>query len=236
MEEKLTGIVLGGVNYGENDKILTIFTLEKGTVSARIKGVKKANAKLKFASEPFCFAEFILLSSSNKRTVVGASLIDSFFPIRQDIIKFFSAGAMLEFVRKFAKEGIVSADLFLLLADGLKKLAYGENNPKCDVVEFFIKALKLVGYSLTLGGCARCGYDISGKTYFDSVSGGFYCENCKKERTREVNQTTLDALNKIERGEVAEEPFVTASLRLIEYYLKNKTDEKLNSLSELLKL
>ena len=59
MEEKLSGIVLGGVNYGENDKIINVFTLEKGVVSAKIKGVKKAGAKLKFASEPFCFAEFV---------------------------------------------------------------------------------------------------------------------------------------------------------------------------------
>ena len=42
MEEKLSGIVLGGVAYGENDKILKIFSLEKGMVSARIKGVKQA--------------------------------------------------------------------------------------------------------------------------------------------------------------------------------------------------
>ena len=63
MEEKLSGIVLGGVNFAENDKILSVFTLEKGVVSAKIKGVKKAGAKLKFASEPFCFAQFIFSKS-----------------------------------------------------------------------------------------------------------------------------------------------------------------------------
>ena len=45
MEEKLSGIVLGGVAFGENDKILNIYTLEQGVVSAKIKGVKKAGAK-----------------------------------------------------------------------------------------------------------------------------------------------------------------------------------------------
>ena len=50
MEEKVSGIVLGGISYGENDKILKLFTLEKGLISAKIKGVKKAGAKLKFAS------------------------------------------------------------------------------------------------------------------------------------------------------------------------------------------
>ncbi len=236
MEEKLRGIVLGGVPYGENDKILTIFTLEKGTVSARIKGVKKAGAKLKFASEPFCFAEFVFLSSPNKRTVVNASLIDSFFPIRQDIVKYFCGGAALEFVRRFAKESIVSPELFLLLTDLLKKLAYADANPKSALTKFFIDALKLAGYSLTLGRCARCGDAISGRVFFDSASGGFYCENCKTERAREINFSTFDVLNKIDEGAVCEEPYVTATLKLIDYYLKNKTDESLNSLKELLKL
>ena len=38
MEEKISGLVLGGVNFSENDKILNIFTLEKGVVV----GVKTA--------------------------------------------------------------------------------------------------------------------------------------------------------------------------------------------------
>ena len=88
MEEKVSGIVLGGVNFGENDKILKVFTLEKGLISAKIKGVKKAGAKLKFASEPFCFAEFILSVTNAGHTVIGASLFDSFYSIREDIIKY----------------------------------------------------------------------------------------------------------------------------------------------------
>ena len=60
MEKKVNGIVIRAVSYGESDKILTIYTLEEGLVSARIKGVKKAGAKLKACSEPFCFAEFVL--------------------------------------------------------------------------------------------------------------------------------------------------------------------------------
>jgi len=92
MEEKSSGIVVSSVSYGENDKILNIFTLDKGMISARIKGVKKAGAKLKFASEPFCFSEYVFLKSGEKRTVISASLIDSFYPIRESVEKFYSAG------------------------------------------------------------------------------------------------------------------------------------------------
>ena len=45
MEEKLNAITLKAVDYGESDKILTLFSLEKGVISATVKGVKKDKAK-----------------------------------------------------------------------------------------------------------------------------------------------------------------------------------------------
>ena len=47
MNYKVNGITLFGVNYRESDKILTLFTLEKGKIGAAARGVRKANAKMK---------------------------------------------------------------------------------------------------------------------------------------------------------------------------------------------
>lgn len=234
MEEKLRGIVLGGVNYGENDKILTVFTLEKGTVSARIKGVKKAGAKLKFASEPFCFAEFIFLTTKDKRTVVGASLIDSFYSIREDITRFFCASTCVEFVKRFAKEEIISPEMFLLLANVLKELAYGNENSKSVLLKFLIKALKLSGYALNIGACARCGEKIVGRPFFAYELGSFYCEECN-EKGKEIKISTLKGLLNAQEGKVVDEELSLGALRLIDYYITNKTEENLNSLKELLR-
>ena len=52
--------MIRAVDYGENDKILTLLSAERGKISAGIKGVKKAGAKLKFAAQPFCLAEYVL--------------------------------------------------------------------------------------------------------------------------------------------------------------------------------
>lgn len=236
MEEKLSGIVLGGVAYGENDKILKIFTLEKGTVSARIKGVKKAGAKLKFASEPFCFAEFVFSVSGDKRTVIGASLIDSFYPIREDIKRYFAGGTVLEFAKRFLKEEILSADMFLLITKTLENLAYKHSDPLYTTIDFLTKAVNLVGFKLTLDGCFTCGDMLSGRVYFDAGSGGFLCEDCFEGVGREINPMTFDGLRKVEKGEKVEKEFLVKGLKLLEYYLLFKAEEKLNSLSELIKL
>ncbi|MBQ8196577.1 MAG: DNA repair protein RecO [Clostridia bacterium] len=236
MEEKLNGIVLGGVSYGENDKILNIFTLEKGTVSAKIKGVKKGGAKLKFAAERFCFAEFVFSVKSDKRTVTGASLIDSFYPVREDLVKFYCAGTVIEFIKRFEIENIVSADMFALTVSALKKIAYGNDSPRVALIEFLLSALKTVGYGLNLEGCHVCGNHIDGRIFFDCFSGGFSCENHKDGFSREINYATYLALRNVEDGETVGEFNAVRCLRLLDFYLINKPEEKLNSLKELLQL
>ena len=236
MEEKLQGIVLGGINFGENDKILKIFTLGKGVVSAKIKGVKKAGAKLKFASEPFCFAEFIFSKNGEKRTVIGASLIDSFYPVRENIEKYFCAGTVVEFIKHFYKEEMVDEDEFILSVNALKDIAYTENHLSA-LVKFLIFALKNFGYSLSLSGCFNCQTDIKGRTFFDYRNGAFLCEECIEEGCREINGITLDALQKAEKGELDDNHQGTKkALKLLEYYILNRAEESLNSLIELNKI
>ena len=236
MEEKLTGLVLSKTDYGENDRIVNIFTLEKGTVSATFKGVKRAGAKLKFASEPFCFAEFLFSERAGRRTAIGASLNDSFYPVRESIEKFFAAGTVLEFIRRFARENIVSPDLFFTAIDCLKETAYGDKNPKVLLCAFLLNALKISGYAINLHGCFLCGKDISGRVFFDPFSGGFLCENCRKNEGREINAETYFALIKAAKGLELSEKEAVLSLRLLDFYVKTKTEEKLNSMQELLKL
>lgn len=238
MEEKLSGIVLGGVSFGENDKILNIFTLEKGVVSARIKGVKKAGAKLKFASEPFCFAEFIFSKRANMRTVIGASLIDSFYPVREDIVKFFCAGAVVEFIKKFYQEDMASANAFLSTAKALEKIAYGDNNPKSVLVAYLLDALKEAGFQIWLDGCFHCGCkEIVGRVFFDYRTGSFSCESCFDGTGREVNHQTFTALCLSEKGMLSDSfEGVDMALRLLDYYIKNRAEESINSLNELIKM
>ena len=226
MEEKARGIVFGGVSVSENDKILTIFTVEQGTVSAKIKGVKKAGAKLKFAAEPFCFAEFILLDKNGFKTVINASLIDSFYPLREDVKKYYAGAVVLEFIKKFAKENIVSHEPFFSAVSALKETAYGDGIAK-PVAEFLTSGLSLAGYALNFTDC------VTNKVFFDYRTGAFYGE--PKGKAREIKKDTYDALYSIYKGLDYSGDY-SGALKLLDYYTEKKTEEKLVSLKELIKL
>lgn len=236
MEEVLKGIVLTSVNYGESDKILNVFTLEKGVVSAKIKGVKKATAKLRFAQEPFCFAEFVFNKTNEKRIVTGASLIDSFYPIRSDIEAYYSGGVILEFIKKFLKEEMISEELFFLAVKELKNMAYKDKDYLRYVAEFLTEGLKITGYALNTEKCFNCNKEIDGRTYFDYNNGGFLCEDCFNGEGREINYSTYKTLKNIEQnGEIVRENAVKV-LKLLDFYLSVKPEVNLNSLKELLKI
>lgn len=67
MEEKINALMIRSVDYADNDKILSLFSLEQGVISAKIRGVKKAGAKLKFAAEPFCLPNISWRAAVSKR-------------------------------------------------------------------------------------------------------------------------------------------------------------------------
>lgn len=236
MEEKFCGIVLGGTSFGENDKILNIFTLEKGVVSAKIKGVKKAGAKLKFASEPFCFAEFVFSVKGDYRTITSASLIDSFYPVREDIYKYFAGGAVLEFVKRFYRENIVSKTAFFDTVETLKSLAYNDGDCLCDLITYLVKGLKEAGFSLRVGDGCECGTPIDGRTFFDYRRGAFFCEKCFDGVGREINNDTLKGLAKVVGGKEVSKECEVRVLKLLDYYIENRAEERLGALKELLKI
>ena len=235
MEEKTSGIIISGVEYGESDKIVNVFT-PQGVVSAKMKSVKKAGAKLKFASEPFCFSEFVFSVGKVGRTVIGASLIDSFYPLRLDMKKLYGASSVLEFAKKFCRENMDCEDVFLLTVDALKNLAYSVESEVKTVVKFLIGALKDSGYALNLFGCDECDKGSAERVFFDYRSGDFFCDKCFSGIGREIRKETFCALKNLSEGKDSEDEFAVLALKLISYYVENRIDVNLSSVKEMIKI
>lgn len=243
MEEKCRAVVVRAVDYKENDKILTLFSLENGLICASIRGVKKPNAKLKFAVQPFCFCEYVLNVKGDRRSVVGADIIESFYPIREDIVKYYAGSVALEFVNDFMHEGMDGKELFILLMEFLKSLCYYTLSPKIALAKFLFEALGLSGYDLTVHNCHKCHKSLVNRAFFDFNIGASVCEECKTGTDIEVNLNTLKMLS-----EIAYLPFEglqdidyptmiqNKAIKLLCYYAQIKAGVVLRSAGNLLTL
>ncbi len=236
-EIKVNALMLRAVDYRENDKILTLLSAERGRITAGIKGVKKANAKLKFAAQPFCFAEYILAERGGRYTVTQVSECESFYELRTDFGKYYAACAVCEAAIALTAEGDDGAEIFALCIEALRDMCAGD--PKIALAAFLLRALKASGYGINLTAyCPVCGNRLGSaeKLRFDMRSGTFGCWDCISGAG--VSAPTFKALL-IAEGKLAgeaEEEGKTRALKLLREYFIRKTDSKCLSLTEYLNL
>lgn len=195
MEEKCRAVVLRAIDYKDNDKILTLFSLESGVISAAIRGVKRAGAKLKFAAQPFCFCEYVLRVKGDKRSVISADIIESFYPIRESLPKLYSGAVALEFISDFLQEGMDGQELFISLMELLKTLCYTQTPPKVALAKFLLDGLASAGYEISVNGCNKCRKTLKNRAFFDFNMGAAVCEDCRESIDVEVNPNTLSMLS-----------------------------------------
>ena len=238
MEQKVNALMLRAVDYNENDKILTLLTAELGKITAGIKGVKKAGAKLKFAAQPFCFAEYMLTKRGDKYTVIGCSETESFYDLRTDIMKFYAASAAAEAALALTFEGDECRDIFYEIVNTYSDMC---SQDEClALIKFLTYALERSGYAISAEHCPHCGKSLSGedKLRFDMAAGAFTCGDCGEGLG--ASRVTYNVLRKV-AGKSYEADFITPdgqkrALRLIREYFVYKTDNQFKALSEYIRM
>ena len=238
MEFIVNALMLRSVDYKENDKILTLLTAERGKISAGIKGVKKAAAKLKFAAQPFCFAEYVLADRGGKYTVINASECESFYDLRTDINKFYAASAVAEVANALTFEGDECREIFTESVRTMSEICRGGESGA--LIRFLLSALKLSGYGVSTEKCVQCGAELffADRLKFDMDAGSFTCGECGNGSG--ASRVTYNVLRKAQ-GKTYENDFITAdgekrALRLLREYVSYKLNTAFKSLSEYIRL
>ena len=237
MEIKTEAIVLQAIDYKDNDKLLTLFSPELGKITAGIRGVKKPKARLSFASQPFCFAEYILAEKGGRYTVTGAYLHESFFELRTDLTRFYAACAGAEICRVLAQENERHDSLFIGFIECLKALCLNDENEADTLVTFSIVALRESGYPIDLGFLEECDGDIGDKLWFDFADGRFTTfERCTQGERASVS--TYHTLRKC-AGLTYDESVLSGgrkrALRLLKAFLCEKTESRFESVGEFIR-
>jgi DNA repair protein RecO (recombination protein O) len=249
MEEKYNALVLRAIDYKDNDKLLTLFAAGKGKMTAAIKGVKKPTAKLKFAAEPFCFAEYVFAQRGGRYTVISAYLHDGFYPLREDIAKFYAASSVLEICDKLLPEDMPGDELFAHAIHALGEICKStestestessqstESNEGFALLSFLLAALSCAGYGIDTGDCPDCGSPVGKDPYFDFERGVFCCADCPTDtRASEITYRTIRAAAQNDGTEFSSDG-VKRALRLLKEYFTRKTEVSLSCFGDYIRL
>ncbi|MBR4395693.1 MAG: DNA repair protein RecO [Eubacteriaceae bacterium] len=179
------GIVLRSVKYGEHDRILTLFTLERGKLSAVAKGAQSPKCRYIASCQSYCLSEFVLSENLKMPYVVSADVVRGFYGLINDPASLIAAGYASELTETCFEEDSPEEAAFMLLYHTLKIL---EENPGGSAITAATAfALKLMGINGTypvLDRCASCGRK-TGKYYFSPQSGGTVCDDCSSPEETE---------------------------------------------------
>jgi len=199
-------IVLKRRDQGEADRVLTVFTPEKGKLQLLAKGVRKPTSRKAGHVELFTHSQFLVARGSTWGIVTQAETIHGYRPIREDLLRTGYAYYLAELVDRFTQEEDENRLAFDLLQSSLSWLTMAEDLPL--LARFFeLHLLGLVGYRPQLFQCVRCREDIQPVDNFWSTSeGGVLCPKCKGP-----------ALNRSEDVEIRAEALPLNALKVLRF-------------------
>lgn len=190
----LHAINLGNFALGENDKVITLFSSERGIVRAVAKGVRKPGAKLAGRAEPLNVNKLLLAKGRNLDIITQAESIASFPRLRKDLERLSYALYYAELTQNFG-QGLSDecARYFEYLCRSINLLAESEDDPTTLCLEFELKLLNLLGYKPELNYCVACNDPLTDYriAIFHHDSGGIVCSTCYSGKNEERVQEHL---------------------------------------------
>jgi DNA repair protein RecO (recombination protein O) len=139
------GVILKRVNFGEADKLLTLFSKHFGKVRLLAKGIRKTQSRKGGNLELFNWVKIYVAKGRNLDIITEVELIDPFKSWRKSLERVALAYHLVELVDRLTAEEAKSRRVFELLTGSLEKLA-GEQDLERLRTDFEVQLLEELGF------------------------------------------------------------------------------------------
>lgn len=196
-------LVLGAVDFGEADRIVTLFTRNHGRLSAFAAGARKSKKRFAGALEAGTHLKAQLVTTrGDTHRLDGVDLIRSFHRLRDDLSYIARALYCLELCRELTRDHQPHEPLFDALVHYLGLLDERKAGPT-SLIKFELDALQYTGFMPRFSPCALCEGETGDRPRFDPEHGGVVCFACSPRVPRgiPVRPDVVDALARLQAGE-----------------------------------
>lgn len=200
MLRKLNGIVIKNIKFSESDRILTVFTKERGKVSILAKKANSPKRKIITQTAMFVWSEFMCYPGKNMYTLRSAYYIRGFYKIENDLERLMYASYVAELIDIFYDEELGESITFNLLAFTLKLIEDEKlENLSYITLAFMVKLLGICGFLPNIENCIVCNEKKSDIYYLDRENGGIICSNCKSSDSylKQLNDVQLELIKEL---------------------------------------
>lgn len=237
-------INLKSYNLSESDKIIVMYSKDKGLIRGVAKGAKKPKSKLGARMDLLVANKLMLYKGKSMDRICQAEALNTFNKTRQNMDKIFYSMYITEVVNNFGVEDDpCSKEIYEILYKALDKISNADNNIEIllTVIKFQIKMMQISGFGIELDTCLCCGEHIAeDNMYFSSKMGGIICSKCNETFNLHtlLHHKLRDFLNAClqydfdyisDYDKKANEKVCTVCFELLKEYINSHSSKKFNS-------
>ncbi len=172
--------MLRSLRYAEADRILHLYTPDRGRIGAIAKGVRRTRSRFGGRLEPFFRVRLVLYEGRGELlTVTAAETIEPHARLREDAAGLDSAARACDAVGRIFETTEPHVAVYNLLCNQLSLL---DSDPvhatHANALAFRMKLLIAAGLTPQLAACAACG-EAEHLVGFSAAAGGVVCNACE---------------------------------------------------------
>jgi DNA repair protein RecO (recombination protein O) len=210
-------IILKRTDLGEADRIVTLFTPQKGKFHALAKGSRRPVSKLAGHLDLLCRSQLQVALGRNLDIVTQAEVRENFLRLRSDLWHMTCGFYLAELVDRFVEERMTHTDIYTLLlqtlryldadADALEQQRAQKGNEAPThgktslLLRFFeLHLLSAVGYAPSLVNCSSCNSELlAQENGFKASLGGVLCPQCSRLWERNLSLNAFKVLRYMQK-------------------------------------
>ena len=175
---RVEAVVLRRWDLGEADRILNLYTRQRGKLRAVAKGMRRPKSRLAGHLELFARSSLLIARGRDLDIVTQAELIDPYRDLRRDERRIGLAGYVADLLDALTSEDDPQPLVFELLTETLQGIA-SRPDPFFVVRRYELRLLSVLGYQPELYRCVVCGRPLKPVTNaFAPQLGGVACPPC----------------------------------------------------------
>lgn len=195
---KTEAVVLRSIRFGEADRILHLYSRNRGRLGAIAKGARKPRSRFGGRLEPFFRLDLVLYEGRGElATVTAAATIDGYPSLRSSAAGIGAAARACDSVLRLLDAADPNPAAFNLLCRYLEMIDRGYAcEPLATAIAFRLKLALAAGFAPELASCVRCG-EADHLTGFSGAAGGVVCASCERgsfELSRDAHGFMVEAL------------------------------------------
>lgn len=171
-------VVLSRVDYGEADRIVTLFTEAHGKIGVLARGARKSQRRFGAALEPFgILSAAIVPGRGSLATLREATCLRTFPRLLSRLAAIQAASIAIERTRGLFPERAADPRILAACEALFAELDAAQDHERDLALAFELRVLALTGLSPRIDACARCGKPRAGRSgAFAAGQGGIVCQ------------------------------------------------------------